>query len=124
MVKEPVKHWKIVDQGRRYVIGEENGKLEVYNDTVVHRASGSTVSYGCLRGKGINISHNHFSNAKGNGIFLRGRNDEFNLLGERGGYVRLMDKHATGQSCPVCGTTVEKIQYLGGACYVCPHCQS
>ncbi|MBV7331545.1 hypothetical protein KFU94_25575 [Chloroflexi bacterium TSY] len=52
-----------------------------------------------------------------------GRNDEFNLCGERGGYVRLMDKNRAGQPCPVCGITVEKIQYLGSACYFCPRCQ-
>jgi formamidopyrimidine-DNA glycosylase len=52
-----------------------------------------------------------------------GRYDEFNLFGERGGYVRLMDKNAAGQPCPDCETTVEKMQYLGGACYYCPTCQ-
>ena len=52
-----------------------------------------------------------------------GRNDEFDLYGRPGGYVRIMDRHAEGQPCPECGTTVEKIQYLGGACYLCPHCQ-
>lgn len=53
-----------------------------------------------------------------------GRYDEFNLFGERGGYVRMMDKNAVGQPCPECGTSVEKMQYLGGACYYCPTCQS
>lgn len=28
-----------------------------------------------------------------------------------------------GQPCPNCGTTIEKVQYLGGACYLCPRCQ-
>ena len=41
-----------------------------------------------------------------------------------GKYVRLMDRKAAGQPCPGCGSTiVEKIQYLGGACYFCPDCQ-
>lgn len=52
-----------------------------------------------------------------------GRYDEYNLFGERGGYVRLMDKNAVGQPCPDCGTGIEKFQYLGGACYICPTCQ-
>jgi formamidopyrimidine-DNA glycosylase len=52
-----------------------------------------------------------------------GRYDEFDLYGRPGGYVRLMDSKAAGQPCPECGTAVEKIQYLGGACYVCPQCQ-
>jgi formamidopyrimidine-DNA glycosylase len=52
-----------------------------------------------------------------------GRYDEYDLYGNRGGYVRTMDRHATGRPCPGCGGQVEKIQYLGGACYLCPTCQ-
>ncbi len=52
-----------------------------------------------------------------------GRYDEFDLYGNRGGYVRLMDKNAVGRPCPGCGGVVEKMQYLGGACYFCPTCQ-
>jgi formamidopyrimidine-DNA glycosylase len=52
-----------------------------------------------------------------------GRNDETDLFGKPGGYVRLMDSYAAGKPCPECGRTVEKIQYLGGACYFCPKCQ-
>ena len=53
-----------------------------------------------------------------------GRNDEVDLFGKPGGYRRIMDKNAAGEPCPACGTRVEKIQYLGGACYVCPSCQA
>lgn len=52
-----------------------------------------------------------------------GRNDEFDLYGRPGGYDRLMDSRAAGQPCLSCGTIIEKIQYLGGACYFCPSCQ-
>jgi formamidopyrimidine-DNA glycosylase len=52
-----------------------------------------------------------------------GRYDEWDLYGQRGGYVRLMDKNAVGHPCPECGGEVEKIQYLGGACYLCEKCQ-
>jgi formamidopyrimidine-DNA glycosylase len=52
-----------------------------------------------------------------------GRYDEFDLYGNPGGYVRLMDKNAVGRPCPACGGLVEKMQYLGGACYFCPACQ-
>ena len=52
-----------------------------------------------------------------------GRYDEFDLYGNRGNYVRVMDKNALGRPCPTCGGEVEKIQYLGGACYLCPNCQ-
>ncbi|OGO29827.1 MAG: hypothetical protein A2Z16_13075 [Chloroflexi bacterium RBG_16_54_18] len=52
-----------------------------------------------------------------------GRYDEVDLYGHPGGYVRLMDKNSAGKPCPVCGTIIEKMQYLGGACYFCPNCQ-
>ena len=52
-----------------------------------------------------------------------GRNDEYDLYGHAGGYQRIMDKNAAGRPCPECGTKIEKIQYLGGACYFCPRCQ-
>jgi formamidopyrimidine-DNA glycosylase len=52
-----------------------------------------------------------------------GRYDEVDLYGRPGGYARLMDKEALGRPCPGCGGPVEKIQYLGGACYYCPTCQ-
>jgi formamidopyrimidine-DNA glycosylase len=52
-----------------------------------------------------------------------GRYDESDLFGKPGGYVRLMDRNAVGKPCPECGTPVQKIQYLGGACYFCPECQ-
>jgi formamidopyrimidine-DNA glycosylase len=52
-----------------------------------------------------------------------GRNDETNLFGKPGGYIRIMDNAKVGKPCPRCGGMVEKIQYLGGACYFCPACQ-
>jgi formamidopyrimidine-DNA glycosylase len=52
-----------------------------------------------------------------------GRYDETDLFGNAGGYVRLMDSKAAGSPCPTCGATIEKTQYLGGACYFCPNCQ-
>jgi len=56
-------------------------------------------------------------------IDLGGRDTERTLLGEPGGYVPVLDKRAKGEPCPRCGTPIEKIQYLGGSCYVCPSCQ-
>lgn len=52
-----------------------------------------------------------------------GRDDEIDLYNQAGKYVRQMDKRAVGKPCPACGTAIEKIQYLGGACYFCPTCQ-
>jgi formamidopyrimidine-DNA glycosylase len=56
-------------------------------------------------------------------ILLGGRNDEFDLYGKQGRYVRLLDKAAAGCPCRECGTKIEKMAYLGGACYFCPKCQ-
>jgi len=56
-------------------------------------------------------------------IEMGGRNDEYDLFGKPGGYKRIMDKNTTGHPCLVCNTEVQKIQYLGGACYFCPKCQ-
>ena len=53
-----------------------------------------------------------------------GRDDETDLFGQQGKYRRLMHSKAAGQPCPVCQATVQKIQYLGGACYFCPSCQA
>jgi len=52
-----------------------------------------------------------------------GRYDEYDLFDHPGKYIRLMDKKTVGNPCPACGNKIEKIQYLGGACYFCPHCQ-
>jgi formamidopyrimidine-DNA glycosylase len=54
---------------------------------------------------------------------LGGRHDETDLLGKPGSYERKMHSKAAGKPCPVCGTEVQKMQYLGGSCYVCPSCQ-
>lgn len=53
-----------------------------------------------------------------------GRCDEYDLHGKPGGYIRIMDKNTAGLPCSECGTKIEKIQYLGGACYFCPSCQN
>ncbi len=53
-----------------------------------------------------------------------GRADERDLYGNAGGYRRIMDARAAGRPCPRCGNQIEKMQYLGGACYVCPRCQT
>ncbi len=53
-----------------------------------------------------------------------GRSDEVDLYNQPGGYDRILSKDTAGHPCPRCGTTIEKIQYLGGACYYCPQCQA
>jgi formamidopyrimidine-DNA glycosylase len=52
-----------------------------------------------------------------------GRADEVDLYGRPGGYRRLMSAKSVGAPCPRCGAAIQKMQYMGGACYVCPECQ-
>jgi formamidopyrimidine-DNA glycosylase len=52
-----------------------------------------------------------------------GRDSERDLYNNKGGYRRILDSRTKGKPCPVCGATIEKIQYLGGASYFCPVCQ-
>ena len=51
------------------------------------------------------------------------RYDEYDLCNQPGQYVRLMDNKTMGHPCPECGRKIEKMHYLGGMCYFCPHCR-
>jgi formamidopyrimidine-DNA glycosylase len=57
-------------------------------------------------------------------VDLGGRDSEYDLYNRPGGYRRILDSRSVGKPCPECGTPIEKIQYLGGACYLCPSCQA
>jgi formamidopyrimidine-DNA glycosylase len=59
----------------------------------------------------------------GEAIALGGRYDEVDLYGQSGRYIRLMDSKTADTPCTRCGTDIQKISYLGGACYLCPNCQ-
>ena len=52
-----------------------------------------------------------------------GRDTEHDLFDETGHYWKLLDSRTVGMPCPVCGTLIEKISFLGGASYFCPSCQ-
>jgi formamidopyrimidine-DNA glycosylase len=52
-----------------------------------------------------------------------GRDSERDVFNRPGGYARVLHSKMVGEPCPQCATSVEKIQFLGGACYVCPACQ-
>lgn len=56
-------------------------------------------------------------------IRLGGREDERDLFDQPGRYQRLMSSQTAGSPCPSCGTPIQKMAYLGGACYLCPQCQ-
>ncbi|MCL4419461.1 endonuclease VIII [Patescibacteria group bacterium] len=56
-------------------------------------------------------------------VKLGGRDDESDLYNNKGGYKRILDSRTNGTPCQECGTTIEKISFLGGASYFCPNCQ-
>ena len=56
-------------------------------------------------------------------IAVSGDMDERDLYDHPGGYTRLMSNQTVGKPCRNCGTAIQKISYLGGACYICPTCQ-
>lgn len=56
-------------------------------------------------------------------VELGGRDNEHDINDQPGGYQRKLHSKTVGQPCHLCGTPIEKIQYLGGAAYFCPSCQ-
>ncbi len=52
-----------------------------------------------------------------------GRDTERDIFGTPGGYRSLLSKNTWQEPCPVCGATIIKEPYLGGAVYYCPRCQ-
>ncbi len=52
-----------------------------------------------------------------------GRDTERDIFGNPGGYRSLLSKNTWTEPCPVCGSTIVKEPYLGGAVYYCPRCQ-
>jgi formamidopyrimidine-DNA glycosylase len=56
-------------------------------------------------------------------VDLGGRDTERDIFDQPGGYHKVLDSRSVGKPCPNCGTPIEKIQFLGGACYLCPNCQ-
>jgi len=52
-----------------------------------------------------------------------GRDTEKDLFGNKGGYITTLSKNNVGLPCPVCGTNIKRMAYLGGNVYVCEGCQ-
>jgi formamidopyrimidine-DNA glycosylase len=52
-----------------------------------------------------------------------GRDTEYDLFGNRGGYKTILSKNTVNKPCPVCGTLIKKEAYLGGSIYFCESCQ-
>ncbi len=56
-------------------------------------------------------------------IRLKGKDQFFDLYGNQGGYTPAMGPNMKQQTCPACGTPIEKLSVGGGHVYLCPHCQ-
>ncbi len=55
---------------------------------------------------------------------LGGRDTEKDLFGHSGGYKTILSKNTILNPCPVCGNSIIKEAYMGGAVYFCPVCQT
>jgi len=56
-------------------------------------------------------------------IRLNGKDQFYDLYGNQGSYTPAMGPNMKRQSCPVCGSPIEKLSLGGGHVYVCPKCQ-
>ena len=57
-------------------------------------------------------------------VVMGGRDGDFDLHNQPGGYQRILYRKTAGTPCPACATPIEKGAFLGGATYFCPLCQS
>ena len=56
-------------------------------------------------------------------IRLNGKDRFQDLYGNQGGYMPAMGPNMKQQTCPECGTSIEKLSLGGGHVYLCPSCQ-
>jgi formamidopyrimidine-DNA glycosylase len=57
-------------------------------------------------------------------IRLNGKDKFQDLYGKQGGYTPAMGPNMKQQTCPQCGTKIEKLSMGGGHVYLCPNCQT
>jgi formamidopyrimidine-DNA glycosylase len=57
-------------------------------------------------------------------IRLNGKDKFQDLYGKQGGYTAAMGPNMKQQTCPECGTKIEKLSLGGGHVYLCPTCQT
>ena len=56
-------------------------------------------------------------------IRMNGKDQFYDLYGNQGGYSPAMGPNMKHQTCPKCGTPIEKLSVGGGHVYLCPNCQ-
>jgi formamidopyrimidine-DNA glycosylase len=57
-------------------------------------------------------------------IRLNGKDQFRDLHGKQGSYMPAMGPNMKQQTCPECGTSIEKLSLGGGHVYLCPSCQT
>jgi formamidopyrimidine-DNA glycosylase len=57
-------------------------------------------------------------------IRLNGKDKFQDLYGKQGGYTPAMGPNMKQQTCPQCGTSIQKLSLGGGHVYLCPSCQT
>jgi formamidopyrimidine-DNA glycosylase len=103
------------------IAGIGNGYL---HDVVFRAGIHPTRKVGDITGRERQRLYNAIRATVREAISKGGRDTERNLHNMPGGYRPILDSRAKGKPCPTCGMPVEKIQYLGGASYFCPACQT
>jgi formamidopyrimidine-DNA glycosylase len=56
-------------------------------------------------------------------IRLKGKDQFYDIYGNQGGYTPAMGPNMKQQTCPMCGTPIEKLSVGGGHVYFCSKCQ-
>ncbi len=112
-----IKYFLIGEPG---VWGVGNGYLQdILNRAKIHpRRRAAELSNDERR-----VLHQEIRETLSQAVDQRGRDTERDLYNLPGSYRCIMDRRSVGQPCSGCGTPIEKIRYLGGACYICPQCQ-
>jgi len=57
-------------------------------------------------------------------IRLGGKDQFQDFYGKQGGYTPTMGPNMNGQTCRICGSSIEKLSLGGGQVYFCPRCQT
>jgi formamidopyrimidine-DNA glycosylase len=112
-----IKYFLISDPG---VWGVGNGYLQdiLFHAKIHPRRRAVELAHAEIR-----ALHQAIRNTLSQAVDLHGRDTERDMYNQPGGYRCVMDRRSVGQPCSGCGTTIEKIHFLGGACYICPQCQ-
>ena len=113
-----VKQFLITEPG---VWGISNGYLQ---DILFRAGIHPTRKVAAIAPKERRILYNAIRKTMKEAIARGGRDTERDLHESPGKYAPILDRRAKANPCPQCGTRIEKIQYLGGACYFCPRCQT